>query len=128
MDAAVRSDVADPRSLAVRQLSEPAPEDVVLGQPGEFWVGGGQGLEQRVVYYRLLGLLRPLLGLPAAGLEQGRDLHPRIEVLDGRELREQLRPERSTPCFPISAQLLGGGAIERRAVGGDLIADGGDDV
>jgi hypothetical protein len=68
MDAAVRSDVADPRSLAVRQLPKPTPEDVVLGQPGEFRVGRGQELKQRVVNHWLLSLLRPFLGLPAAGL------------------------------------------------------------
>src|SRR5215831_6023293 len=103
MDATVRMDVADPRSLAVGQLSEPPAKDVMLRQAGKFRIGCRQRLEQRVVDHRLAGLLCPFLRFPATCLEQGRDLDARIEVLYRRELCKQLRFERGTPCFPALA-------------------------
>src|SRR5262245_13961353 len=128
MDAAVRMDVADPCLRAVRQLSEPATEDVVLSQPGELGIDRGEGFEQRVINYRPLGLFRPLLRAPTARLEQGRNLYARIEVFDRRELLEQLRRERGPSCLPILAQVSRCDRIEGHAVRGNSIADGGNAV
>src|SRR6516164_4258854 len=128
VDAAVWMNVTDPCLRAVRQLSEPTTEDVVLGQSGELGVDRGQGFEHRIVDHRPLGLFRSLLRAPAARLKQGPDLDSRIEVFHRRELRAQLRRERGAPRLPILAQLHGCGSIEGCTVCGHSITDSGDVV
>src|SRR5262249_28331809 len=128
MNATVRMAVTDPCLRAVRQLSEPASEDVVLRESGKFRIGRGQGLEQCVVDHRPAGLLCPFFRFAATRLERGRDLDPRIEVLYRWKFREQLFLELVASCLPALAQLCGRVGIEGHTVSSNSIADGGDAV
>jgi hypothetical protein len=74
MDAAVVTDVSEPRLLSACELGDAPAQQVVFGEPAEFGKAGRNGLEHFVVDDRLLGFFRALLRNPAARLEQRRDL------------------------------------------------------
>src|SRR5262245_5281443 len=128
VNVAVRSDGINPRLLAGCQLAEPASDDKILRQPGELRIGRGQRFQELVINDWLLGLGRPLRRHPAARLEQGPKLRPRVDVLGRRKLLAERRRKHGPLSLPIRTQLLGCADIKRHAVTDNPIADGGDGV
>jgi hypothetical protein len=74
VNAAVASDMAAPGLPPVAQLCEPASEDGVLGQAGEFGIERRDGFKQFVVNDRLFCLLGALLRNPTTRFKQRADL------------------------------------------------------
>lgn len=126
VNTAIGADISAPRSRAAGQLTETSAQSVMLGEPGEFGVKRGKGLEQLVIDFRLAGLFGALLWNPAARFEQLRDLEPRVKVFRIGELLPQQRFELGATRRPLRAQPLGCFGVEGNAVRRDPVADHGD--